>query len=171
MKGQIEHSGTVESIEGGYIHVRITQSSACAGCTARSLCQSAESKDKIVEVEATSSNPAHAAERRNHPDGRSFLTGNTDEKQPENQQGIAVGDSVIVYGSSEMGHTAVVLAFVVPLVLMVGTIASGIKVMELSEPASIGLAFLALATYYFALWTQRARIQKNFVWRIKGYRQ
>ena len=78
-----------------------------------------------------------------------------------------VGDVVTVYGSSAMGRTAVVLAFVVPLVLMVATVAVGIKLMVLSEPVSIGLAFAVLAAYYFVLWTQRTRIQRRFVWRIK----
>lgn len=168
MKDQIEHSGIVESIEGGYIRVRITQSSACAGCTARSLCQSTESKDKIVEVEAPSINPGHAKGRENLSDGSSQLAGGADARQQKSLQDISVGDSVIVYGSGEMGRTAVVLAFVVPLILMVGMIATGIKAMELSEPASVGLAFLVLAIYYFVLWTQRTRIQKKFVWRIKN---
>lgn len=147
MKGQIEHSGTVESIGGGYIRVRITQSSACAGCTARSLCQSAESKDKIVDV----------------PLGHEYGSGLGYNGCP------SVGERVTVYGSSEMGHKAVVLAFVVPLVLTVGMIAAGIQSFGLSEPASIGLAFLALALYYFILWTQRQRIQRQFVWRIKRF--
>ena len=139
MKDQIEHQGTVESTDGGYVRVRITQSSACAGCTARSLCQSAESKDKIVEVE----------------DARG-------------QYGsLSAGDPVVVCGSGEMGRTAVVLAFVVPLILMVSIIAVCIKAIGMSEPASIGLSFLTLALYYFVLWTQRTRIQKKFVWRLK----
>ena len=150
MKDRIEHSGTVESIEDGVIRVRITQASACAGCTARSLCQSAESKDKLVDV-ATDGQGS---------DAPVVWTDGT---------GLRVGDRVVVYGSSEMGHKAVVLAFVVPLVLTVGMIAAGIQSLGLSEPASIGLAFLALALYYFILWTQRQRIQRQFVWRIKRF--
>lgn len=148
MKDEIEHSGTIESIDDGHIRVRITQSSACAGCTARSLCQSSESKDKMVDVTLGSRGTVS-------PIGEA----------PCSQ--LHVGDVVTVCGSSAMGRTAVVLAFVVPLVLMVATVAVGIKLMILSEPVSIGLAFAVLAAYYFVLWTQRTRIQRRFVWRIK----
>lgn len=46
----IRHRGIVDSIEGRKCVVRILQSSACQGCTARQLCSSSESKEKLVEV-------------------------------------------------------------------------------------------------------------------------
>lgn len=51
MSGNIHHSGVVERIEAGVIYVRIVQQSACAGCHAKSMCNAAESKEKIIEVE------------------------------------------------------------------------------------------------------------------------
>lgn len=49
MKNRIEHSGIVERITNDKIEVRIVQSSACSSCEARKLCQSSESKEKIIE--------------------------------------------------------------------------------------------------------------------------
>ncbi|MDR0973684.1 MAG: SoxR reducing system RseC family protein [Prevotellaceae bacterium] len=48
MASQIEHQGIVESIDGDCCVVRIVQTSACASCTARSLCSSAETKEKLI---------------------------------------------------------------------------------------------------------------------------
>ena len=50
MAQDIRHQGTVDSIDGQKVNVRITQSSACGGCQARNICRAAESKEKVVEV-------------------------------------------------------------------------------------------------------------------------
>ena len=50
MKHIIRHSGVVESIEDGCIHIRITQTSACAACKVAGYCNAAESKEKIIDV-------------------------------------------------------------------------------------------------------------------------
>ena len=50
MSTKISHSGIIESIDKGCIHVRIVQTSACAACKVASYCNAAESKEKIVDV-------------------------------------------------------------------------------------------------------------------------
>ncbi len=50
MTSIIEHKGTVESINGSQIKVRILQTSACVSCAAKGFCSSADSKEKIIEV-------------------------------------------------------------------------------------------------------------------------
>ena len=46
----IRHSGVVEHIEDGCVHVRIVQTSACAACKVAGYCNAAESKEKIIDV-------------------------------------------------------------------------------------------------------------------------
>lgn len=46
----VKHSGVVERIDGSVCFVRILQHSACSGCAAHKLCNSSESKEKIVEA-------------------------------------------------------------------------------------------------------------------------
>lgn len=46
----IHHKGIVEKIDGNKCYVRILQHSSCSGCAAHKLCNSSESKEKIVEV-------------------------------------------------------------------------------------------------------------------------
>jgi len=46
----IRHDGIVERIGADSCHVRILQASACSSCSARQLCRSSESKEKLIEV-------------------------------------------------------------------------------------------------------------------------
>ena len=49
-KETISHEGIVENVGAGSCTVRILQASACSSCSARSLCRSSESKEKVIEV-------------------------------------------------------------------------------------------------------------------------
>lgn len=46
----VKHTGVVEAINGNSCYVRILQHSACSGCSAKRLCNSSESKEKIITV-------------------------------------------------------------------------------------------------------------------------
>lgn len=85
----IKHLGIVENIQGSHLSVRIVQTSACAACSAKGHCSSADSKDKIIDI----TEPAAASYR--------------------------VGERVMVVGETSMGMMAVVLAFVLPFVLLI----------------------------------------------------
>ena len=50
MTQSIHHEGIVKQIDGNHILVTIMQLSACSGCAAKSMCNSAESKEKDVDV-------------------------------------------------------------------------------------------------------------------------
>lgn len=50
MRNNIAHSGVVESVEDGCVHVRIVQTSACAACKVASHCNASESKEKLIDV-------------------------------------------------------------------------------------------------------------------------
>lgn len=85
----IRHLGIVESIQGSHLSVRIVQTSACAACSAKGHCSSADSKDKVIDIMDTA-----AASFR-------------------------VGERVMVVGEMSMGMMAVALAFIIPFVLLV----------------------------------------------------
>lgn len=42
----IKHQGIVENINGSHVMVRIVQTSACAACSAKGHCASADTKEK-----------------------------------------------------------------------------------------------------------------------------
>ena len=52
MANVITHQGIVENIENSHIFVRIIQTSACASCSVKGHCSSADSKEKIIEINA-----------------------------------------------------------------------------------------------------------------------
>lgn len=85
----IKHLGIVENIQGSHLSVRIVQTSACAACSAKGYCSSADSKDKIIDIIDTAASS------------------------------YRVGEKVMVIGETSMGMMAVVLAFIIPFVLLI----------------------------------------------------
>ena len=89
MANTIRHQGIVENINGAHLQVRIIQTSACASCSVKGHCTSADTKEKLVDV-----TDAHAASY--HP-----------------------GDRVWVTGELSMGVMAVLLAFIFPFLILI----------------------------------------------------
>ena len=92
MSNEIAHVGVIDSISEGAVHVRIVQNSACSSCKVASYCNSAESKEKIIDVVS--------------PDAQQYVSG-----QP-----------VTVSTTTGNAHKAVFLAFGIPFILMVAVI-------------------------------------------------
>lgn len=89
MANTIEHQGIVENITGSHLQVRIIQTSACAACSVKGHCTSADVKEKLIDVTVT--------------DASSYR----------------VGDRVCVVGELSMGALAVLYAFVFPFLILV----------------------------------------------------
>ena len=88
----IKHLGIVENIQGSHRSVRIVQTSACAACSVKGHCSSADSKDKIIDIIDTAA------------------------------ASYQVGENVMVVGETSMGMQAVALAFIIPFVLLIFTL-------------------------------------------------
>ena len=88
MSTKITHSGVIESIEDGCVHVRIVQTSACAACKVAGYCNAAESKEKVVDV------------------------------FDSNSQAYSVGQQVTVTTSGSVAAKALLWAFGIPFLLM-----------------------------------------------------
>ena len=96
----IKHLGIVENIQGSHLSVRIVQTSACAACSAKGHCSSADSKDKIIDIIDTAASS------------------------------YRVGVKVMVIGETSMGMMAVVLAFIIPFVLLIFSLFLFMALME-----------------------------------------
>lgn len=136
MSDIIQHQGTVESIEGMHIRVKIVQTSACATCVAHKFCNSSESKEKMIDIYTK-----QAALYR-------------------------VGQTVNVYGTTSMGMRAVLWAFGVPFVVLVAVLYVSILLTGGDEPLSALLAIGALLLYYLVLYLCRGWMTKKFVFTI-----
>ena len=88
----IKHLGIVENIQGSHLSVRIVQTSACAACSVKGHCSSADSKDKIIDIIDTAA------------------------------ASYQVGENVMVVGETSMGMQSVALAFIIPFVLLIFTL-------------------------------------------------
>ena len=132
MGSTIDHVGIIESIENNHIRVRIDQASACASCQVKSMCASAESKEKTVDVwDAQASR-------------------------------YAVGQRVRVCATLSMGRNAVTLAFLVPLVLMMVWMVAALKLLNLGELPAICGVIVILTVYYMALSLFKNRLSRSF---------
>ena len=89
MANTIKHQGIVENIHGTHMQVRIIQTSACATCSIKGHCTSADTKEKLIDVTGADTSA------------------------------YQVGDHVWVIGELSMGFMAVLLAFVIPFLILV----------------------------------------------------
>lgn len=89
MTDTIKHQGIVENIEGSHVRVRIVQTSACAACSAKGHCSSADQKEKMIDITT--------------PDASSYHH----------------GEHVWVVGTLSMSATAIGFAFVIPFFVVV----------------------------------------------------
>ena len=92
MVDNISHSGVVESVEDGCVHVRIVVTSACAACKVAGYCNAAESKEKVVDVYSAKS------------------------------AAYVVGQAVTVSVSRQVATHALLLAFGLPFVILVAVL-------------------------------------------------
>ena len=130
----IRHEGIVESIGAKSCLVRILQASACSSCSARQLCRSSESKEKVIEVKG------------HYPT-------------------LQVGDNVTLIGSVRQGLRASVLAYIIPLIIMLIALFVGTRLGGDGIGALAALLFLAI--YYGILFLFRDKLDKQFSFKIE----
>lgn len=131
----IRHEGIIESLGAEGCTVRILQASACSSCSARQLCRTSESKEKLVEV------------RGHYPT-------------------LHVGDRVMLVGSVRQGLRASVLAYVVPLIIML--VVLFLVTHHYGEKLGALAALLALALYYGMLFLLKDKLAGQFSFRIEN---
>lgn len=135
MNTSIKHCGIVDEISDRCIKVRIVQSSACASCKVASRCNAYESKEKIVEV------------------------------YDDNSKQFSVGDNVVVMASTKVGLFAVFLSSVIPLFLLIITLATVLAITNnevYAALSSIGI----LIPYYIILYIFKDQIRSRLSFNI-----
>ena len=134
---EISHRGRIISVTPEVTTVQIVSESACAACHAKGMCSVGDASLKEIELPT---------------------------RGWDNYQ---VGDEVSVVLRASMGHKAVWLAYVIPLVVMVaallGTLAAGG-----SELLAGGLAIGAVALWYGVVWLLRDRLRNEYIFNIKA---
>jgi len=114
----IRHQGIVENISDSHLKVRIVQTSACASCSVKGHCSSADTKEKLVDVfdmNAASYRPC---------------------------------DQVWVIGELSMGAMAVLLAFIFPFLVLIISLFVLMAIWNDELFAAIGSLGLLIPYYY-----------------------
>ncbi len=126
----IRHKGQVVRIEGERVRVAYLNQGGCGSCQARGKCGMVESEKREIEVVV-----AHASTYK-------------------------VGDEVTISVTMSMGRMAVILAYVVPLLLMLAIMIVG-SVLNLTEWVVALMALCGVATYYIVLYLGREKIGRK----------
>ncbi len=136
MKGEISHKGRVLEVTPDVIRVEMISSSACSACHAAGLCSMSESVKKVVEIPAAGND------------------------------GYAPGEEVELLLTPSMGMKAVVLAYLVPLAILL-VICVSLSYTGMHE-LYIGLAGLCgVAVWYLALYMLKGRLASEYVFCIR----
>lgn len=130
MDEMIRHEGIVMSTDKELAHIRIVQTSACSACKAKSMCMSAESREK--EMDAVMLEP------------------------------MKPGDKVEVEVRERLAWKAVLLAYILPFIVMVGLIAVLDFVTEWPEEVVGTVSLCGIALYYIGLSVFKHRLQTQF---------
>jgi sigma-E factor negative regulatory protein RseC len=136
MSNKIKHSGTIESINGDCLQVRILQSSACAGCKVANHCSASDAQEKKIDIYG------------------------------EDTSKYAVGDAVTLSADTGIGYLASLYAYVIPLILMVGTLVVVLALTD-NEVASAVAALLVLVPYWLGIALFKNKIRSQVYFKIE----
>lgn len=132
MNSKIKHEGTIVSIGSDRIEVSIGEQAACAGCKVASQCNASNIKVKQLSVVC--------------PDGTSCYH---------------IGQHVVVAASIRQGLKASFLAFLYPLLIMVGLM-FGLHAVGCSDELAVGVALGSIALYFLIMYMTRVKWQSQF---------
>ena len=133
---EISHRGRIVSITPELTTVEIVSESACAACHAKGLCSLGDSTVKQIELPT------------------------------RGWDSYAVGQEVTVVLRASMGHKAVWLAYVLPLIVMVAALLGTLSAGGTELVAGL-VAIGAVALYYLVIWLLRGRLRNEYVFNIQ----
>ncbi|MCQ2169231.1 MAG: SoxR reducing system RseC family protein [Bacteroidales bacterium] len=132
----ISHKGRIVEITPEFTTVEIVSESACSSCHAKGLCGVSESRRKAVQLP----------------------TRGWDDFQ--------TGDEVELVLKSSMGHKAVWLAYVIPLLLLLAVLL-GLLALGAGDLVSAAAAFGVIAAWYIVLWLFREKLKTEYIFNIR----
>ena len=132
----VSHEGVITKIDGDTLEIKIIAQSACAACHAKSACTMSDQAEKVLIVPK--------------PEGQDFQ----------------LFQKVKVVMSVGQGNKAAVLAYLVPIILLLAALFICLGI-GLSEGLAALIGIVVLIPYYLLLYTQRDKLKKKFEYRIE----
>lgn len=134
----ISHHGVVTEIgDNGVVKVRILQATACASCSAKSLCTSAESKEKIVDAWNTDQTP------------------------------IEIGQEVYVEGSRIGLYRSVASAYALPLLILIISLFICYWITGDETLSAICSLIILIPYFVFVLRKMDEKYKQKFMFRVR----
>ena len=131
MSKDITHEGVVTEVNGQQVKVRFVQNSSCSSCHAKALCSGGSSESAERVVVANSYGVNY---------------------EP--------GDVVTVVVGSGLAWSAVVIAFMVPLLVALASLFVVVQITG-SEVTGCGVTLAVLAVYYTVVWLLRDKLERR----------
>ncbi len=132
----ITHEAVIKSVDSERVCVTILQSSACSGCAAKQLCNSAEAKEKDVEVFTS--------------DAMSYR----------------VGEKVLLEGRLADGRKAALVAYGLPLLLLLPVLFLSVWLTGSEVLGAVWSLTTVVLYYLVIFLFFRKRLQQSFSFRI-----
>ena len=132
----VSHEGIVTKITDEELEIKILAQSACAACHAKSACSMDEQAEKILTV-----------------------------PRPHDKE-FTLNQRVNVKMAIGQGNKAAVLAYLIPIVLLLAVLFTCIG-LGLGEGLSALISIVALVPYYIVLYLQRDKLKKKFNYTIE----
>ena len=132
---EINKTGIVKQINGNELKINILSCSACSSCAVKGFCLGSESKEKEIIVKT------------------------------DNAKDFKINDEVIVTITENQAFQAIVLAYVIPLILMISTI---IGVLHYKQGEITGgiCGIIILIPYYFGLFLAKDKVKSKFEFKV-----
>lgn len=134
----ISHEGIVTKITDDELEIKILAQSACAACHAKGACGMGEQAEKILTVP--------------RPKGRDF----------------ALNQKVNVRMAIGQGNKAAVLAYLIPIVLLLAVLFVCLG-LGMNEGLAALVSIIALVPYYIVLYLRRDKLKKKFDYTIEDF--
>ncbi len=133
---RILHPGKILAIEQDQIRVSFTTQGACGGCAARSKCGMVDSSQREVVVAA--------------------------------QRGVSyqIGQEVNVSISYQMGVMSVVVAYIIPLIVLIAILAVAVH-LGVNEGIAALISLGSVALYFVGVYLLRSRLDKQIKFTIE----
>ena len=132
----ISHEGIVTKITNDELEIKILAQSACAACHAKSACGMGEQAEKTLTVP--------------RPNDKEF----------------ALNQKVNVRMAIGQGNKAAVLAYLLPIILLLAVLFVCIG-LGLGEGLSAIISFISLVPYYIVLYLRRDKLKRQFEYTIE----
>jgi len=127
--------GIVKEIYKDYLLVEVVLQSACAGCHAKGMCYASQGQEKLMK--------ALIQDPSTH---------------------FQIGEKVTVYVAAKLEKRAVLLAYLLPLIILVSTLLITYQITQHELIAALA-SIIFISIYYIVIWqlNKQEKIDKQFV--------